>query len=75
MIELIVESGRDYRKLLTLLPEEGYECTGEGGKGVYSMSDGTQASFRIEVDVGLNETGIYDFVQLESEGKTEARTI
>lgn len=75
MIELIVESGRDYRELRELLPREGYDCRGEAGKDVYEMTDGTTAVFRIEVDVGLDETHLYDFVQAESEGKVEARTM
>lgn len=75
MIELIIASGSDYRELLTLLPEEGYECDGKGGHEMYKMSDGTRAVYRIEVDIGLGETHLYDFVQGETEGKVEARVM
>lgn len=74
MMELLVERARDYRELMDLLPDEGYEVEADAGHNLYEMSDGTETTFRVKVDVGHHDTPFFDMVQAETDGKVEART-
>ena len=73
-MQLVVESGNDYRRLPDLLREEGYEVEAEAGQDIYVMANGRRCVYTLYVETHAGDTEFIDFVQENSEGLVEART-